>query len=49
MSDYTNVDIFIDSMERFTREHQSTWEERKIQRLEAQVDRLKEKVKETNQ
>jgi len=42
----TNVDIFLDNMKRFTQEHQITWEERKIQKLEQQVAKLKEKVKE---
>ena len=42
----TNVDIFFDNMKRFTQEHQSTCEERKIQKLEQQVSKLKEKVKE---
>jgi len=42
----TSVDIFLDNMKRFTQEHQSTWEERKIQKLEQQVAKLKEKVKE---
>lgn len=40
-----NVDIFLDNMKRFTQEHQSTWEERKIQELEQQITKLKEKVK----
>ena len=39
-----NIDIFLDNMKRFTQEHQSTWEERKIQKLEQQVVRLKEKL-----
>ena len=41
-----NIDIFLDNMKRFTQEHQSTWEERKIQKLEQQVVRLKEKLDE---
>jgi len=39
-----NIDIFLDNMKRFTQEHQSTWEERKIQKIEQQVVRLKEKL-----
>ena len=44
-----NIDIFLDNMKRFTQEQQSTWEERKIQKLEQQVVRLKEKLEETTQ
>ena len=40
-----NIDIFLDNMKRFTQEHQSTWEERKIQKLEQQVVRLKKRKK----